>query len=82
MSTTSQSWDEVEGRRVLREYETKQEMLDDVWEAHEHGWLPVKMTEARRGRKSLLPWKRTGEPVYIVSYYQNVGSQILNATSV
>jgi hypothetical protein len=82
MSTPGQSWEGIEGRRVLREYETKQEMLDDVWEAHQRGWLPIKMTESRRGHKHLLPWKRMSKILYVVSYYQNVESQTPNATSV
>ncbi len=64
------TWSEVKDRRVLREYETLPSMLDDVWQAHENGWLPISMTEEKRpdDRRS-WPWnlikKRT---IYIVSY--------------
>jgi hypothetical protein len=63
------AWSGVEGRRVLREYETKQAMLDDIWEAHEEGWLPVSMTEQRRTEGSWVAfWKRETSVTYTVAY--------------
>jgi hypothetical protein len=44
-------------------------MLDDIWEAHEHGWLPISMTEQRRTEGSLLTfWKRETSLTYTVAY--------------
>ncbi len=60
------SWVGLEERRVQREYETKQVMLDDIWVAHEHGWLPVGMTELRQG--GLLGRLRGEKPTYVVAY--------------
>jgi hypothetical protein len=64
------SWSGIEGRRVLREYETKQAMLDDIWEAHENGWLPVSMTEQRRTEGPRLAFWKRGSVVYTVAYYR------------
>ena len=60
------SWVGVDERRVQREYETKQCMLDDIWLAHEHGWLPISMTELRRG--GLLGRLRGEKATYVVAY--------------
>ncbi len=60
------SWVGLDERRVQREYETKQGMLDDIWLAHEHGWLPVSMTEFRRG--GLLARLRGEKATYVVAY--------------
>ncbi len=60
------SWVGVKKRRVHRQYETKQGMLDDIWLAHEHGWLPVAMTELRQG--GLLGKLRREKPIYLVAY--------------
>ena len=67
--TDSPTWSGIEGRRVIREYETTQAMLDDVWEAHQHGWLPVSKTELQRQEDGgFLLWKRS-HTVYVVTYY-------------
>ena len=60
------SWVGLDERRIQREYETKQGMLDDIWLAHEHGWLPVSMTELRRG--GLLARLRGEKATYVVAY--------------
>ncbi len=60
------SWVGLDERRVQREYETKQGMLDDIWLAHEHGWLPVSMIELRRG--GLLARLRGEKATYVVAY--------------
>lgn len=78
MNTTTAvatTWSEIEGRRILREYQTRQGMLDDIWEAHEHGWLPVSMTESRQdGERKFPPWRRSRRIVYFVTYYRNAES--------
>ena len=60
------TWVGLDERRVQREYETKQGMLDDIWLAHEHGWLPVSMTELRRG--GLLARLKGEKATYVVAY--------------
>lgn len=66
------SWYELEDRRVQREYKTMQGMLDDMWGAQEHGWLPISMLESRREneRRGVLskfrPKKK--KKVYVVAY--------------
>jgi hypothetical protein len=60
------SWVGLDERRVQREYETMQGMMDDIWLAHEHGWLPISMTELRPG--SLLRRLRGEKPTYVVAY--------------
>ena len=63
-------WYEIDDQRTLREYEGPQEMLEDIWEAHEHGWLPVSMIKCRRsiGRWN-RPWKwLTSRAIYVVAY--------------
>jgi len=55
--TAGSSWYDSEARRVLREYESPLEMMDDIWQAFQHGWLPLSMTERRVGRGGLPPWK-------------------------
>jgi hypothetical protein len=60
------SWVGLDERRVEREYQTKQGMLDDIWLAHEHGWLPVSMIESRAG--GLLGKLRGEKPTYVVAY--------------
>ena len=62
------SWVGVDERRVEREYETKQGMLDDIWLAHEHGWLPVAMTELRQG--GIFGRLRGDKPIYVVAYFR------------
>ncbi len=78
MNTTTavaSTWREIEDRRVLREYLTQQEMLDDIWEAHEHGWLPVSMTESpQAGERKFPPWRRSRKIVYCVTFFRNAES--------
>ena len=64
--STETPWYGLDERRVQREYDTKQCMLDDIWLAHEHGWLPVAMTESRRG--GFLGRLRGDKPTYVVAY--------------
>ena len=69
-ATYDASWYGREDRRVQREYETMQGMLDDIWGAHEHGWLPVSMLESRRDneRRGVLSKFRPKKKVYVVAY--------------
>ena len=70
---TGSTWHKLEARRTLREYESLSQMLDDIWEAHEHGWLPVTMTEKRlpNGRR-FPPWRWfSRKSVYTVAYRQS-----------
>jgi hypothetical protein len=62
-------WLRAEGRSILRGYLTVQQMLDDIWLAQEHGWLPVSMTEERRKIRWTTPstWLRK-EITYVVAY--------------
>ncbi|TMB68936.1 MAG: hypothetical protein E6J43_05265 [Chloroflexi bacterium] len=60
------SWVGLDKRRVEREYDTKQDMVDDIWLAHEHGWLPVAMTESRPG--GILGRLKGEKPSYVVAY--------------
>jgi len=41
-------------------------MVDDIWLAHEHGWLPVAMTESRPG--GILGRLKGEKPSYVVAY--------------
>ncbi len=63
-------WLRAKGRRAQREYPTVQEMLDDIWQAHEHGWLPLSMTEQRqRNARLKQPWTWLRKQVtYVVTY--------------
>jgi hypothetical protein len=73
-ATLDSAWNTVEGHRVLREYDTKQSMMDDIWKAHEHGWLPISMTESRRRGQGprFLRWIRSENVVYTVAYYRTL----------
>jgi hypothetical protein len=64
------TWSQTKDRRVLREYLTVQEMLDDIWRAHEQGWLPISMTEKRlAGEGAFRPWNWLNKRVaYVVAY--------------
>ena len=53
--TAGSSWYDSDARRVLREYESQSEMMDDIWRAFEHGWLPLSMTERREKRDDCRP---------------------------
>jgi hypothetical protein len=64
--TGDSSWVGLAERRVQREYETKQSMMDDIWLAHENGWLPIAMTESRAG--GLLGRLRGEKTTYVVAY--------------
>jgi hypothetical protein len=64
-------WAETTERRVIREYDTLAAALDDVWEAHQHGWLPISMNkEERPVSRSLFPlrWPSKQPVVYVVAY--------------
>ena len=64
-------WQEAEAGRTLREYENRQEMLDDIWEAYQYGWLPVSMTTSKRPKDgSSAPWKWfSKQEIYVVAYH-------------
>ena len=65
-------WGQAEGQRVLREYPTVQRMLDDVWRAYEHGWLPLSMTEKRRSEaRWAAPWTWFRKEITFVVAYRN-----------
>ena len=66
----SQWYEIVEPQRAIQEYERLPEMMDDIWLAHKHGWLPVSMIESRRPNRSLVPpWKWLNKKlVYVVAY--------------
>jgi hypothetical protein len=64
----------VETQRVIQEYERLPAMMDEIWQAHEHGWLPVSMTESRRPNRSLFPpWKWMNKSVVYVVAYRHAG---------
>jgi len=49
---------------------TIQEMLDDIWRAHEHGWLPLSMTEKSQSEMRWTAprtWFRK-QITYVVTY--------------
>jgi hypothetical protein len=86
--TAGSSWYDSDARRVLREYESQSEMMDDIWRAFEHGWLPLSMTERREKRDGLPPWKWLDRKVVHTVAFRNTrrsavesGSQALNASS-
>jgi hypothetical protein len=73
MDTTvlgDETWLRTVGRRVLREYPTVQQMLDDIWRAHEHGWLPLSMTEKSQSEVHwTAPWTWFRKQItYVVAY--------------
>jgi hypothetical protein len=66
-----ETWEDMDARRAVREYSTLPEALDDVWEAHQHGWLPISMTEETRPAAGRLPpwkWLTKHPTVYVVAY--------------
>jgi hypothetical protein len=66
----AEPWLNMEDRRVLREYPTVQQALDDIWHAHQQGWLPLSMNEERRSERVLAaPWTWFRKNVtYVVAY--------------
>jgi len=65
-----QNWFQAKARRAHREYPTLQTMLDDIWRAHKHGWLPLSMTEKSQSHvRWIAPrtWFRK-QITYVVTY--------------
>ena len=86
--TAGSSWYDSDARRVLREYGSQSEMMDDIWQAFEHGWLPHSMTERRAKKDALPPWRWLDRRVVRTVAFRNVrrtapesGSEALNANS-
>jgi hypothetical protein len=64
------NWFQTKTRRAHREYTSFQKMMDDIWGAHEHGWLPLSMTEKSQSQARWTAprtWFRK-QVTYVVTY--------------